>query len=401
MTKQSEIILGIDFGTSYSSAAALIDGTIQWVVDRGDSMIPSIVHYPRRGPPEVGLTARARLPTAPHATVQSIKRILGRRLEDREVRLLDAGVGYRIDAGPKGLAVLRIGQQPYACEQVVGAILSYLRELAERRFGRRISKAVIAVPAEAKPSFVSALRRAAKVAHLELLQVIPEPIAGALSLGMHGVSCNRRIAVCDFGGGTFDATLIEQQGLQFTPLACHGNSTLGGDDFDLIMANEVASAIHRRCGYTIQNDVVKWQQLRMRCESVKRILSREHEARLAMSDAYVDKGAMQNIDLLLDRKWVERRWKPLITKMHGVLARLLDSANCQAQDIDEVVLIGGTSLIPMVQKGITEFFRRDSVAMNDYANIAVAYGAALQTAGHLAVATQLPSLKMSRTPYAS
>lgn len=399
VASNSEIILGIDFGTSYSSAAALIGGKVQWVLDRGDSMIPTIVHYPRKGSPLVGFQARSMLPAAPYTTVQSIKRILGRKMDDREVRLLDAGVGYRIEAGRNGFAVLNIGRQPYACEQVAASVLGYLRELAEKRFGTRIGQAVIAVPAEASPSYISSLRKAAKLAHLKLVQVIPEPIAGALSLGMHGVACDRRIAVCDFGGGTFDATLIEQEGLQFTPVACHGNSSLGGDDFDIIMANEVASAIHRRCGASIQNDVARWQELLMRCESVKRILSREAQARLMMNDAYVEQGKMQNIDLLMDRKWIEQRWKPLIQKMQAVLMRLLDSSNWEPEDVDEVVLIGGTSLIPMVKSGIADFFEREVVATNEFANVAVAYGATLQTAGHLTVATQLPSLVMSNSAH--
>ncbi|MBL4632752.1 MAG: Hsp70 family protein [Kofleriaceae bacterium] len=396
MAKNAEIILGIDFGTSYSSAAALINQKIEWVLDRGDSMIPSIVHYPKRGPAIVGVQARSIMPSAPHTTVHSIKRILGKPFDDREVRLLDAGVGYRIEAGQNGLAVLNINRQRFACEQVAATILTYLRELAERRFGRRIGQAVIAVPAEASPAFLLSLRQAAKLAHLKLVQVIPEPIAGALSLGMHGKSCNRRIAVCDFGGGTFDATLIEQQGLEFIPVACHGNSSLGGNDFDLIMAEEIASAIHRRCGYSIQKDIARWQELLIRCESAKRILSREQQARLGMSDAYIEHGKLVNIDLLLDREWVERRWQPLIDKMQAVLARLLDTSNWNPDEIDEVVLIGGTSLIPMVKRAVTEFFQRQSISVNAFANVAVAYGATLQTAGHLTIATQLPSLVLSR-----
>lgn len=396
MSKRSaEIILGIDFGTSYSSAAAIIDGEIQWVLDRGDAMIPSVVHLPRTGAPLVGVEAQVRLATHPNTTIQSIKRILGRRLEDRDVRLLDAGVGYQIIAGPRGKAALKIGGQTYACEQIAAAILTYLRDIAERRFGGRIRKVIIAVPAESSPSFLSALKRAARVAHLELLQVIPEPIAGALSLGLHGNACNRRIAVCDFGGGTFDATLIEQEGLQFTPIACHGNTLLGGDDFDEILAEEVASSVQRRCGFNMRNDVVRWHHLRMRCESAKRILSREEEATLRMSDAYIEQGQQRDIDLLLDRNWAETKWKPLIVQMNAVLARLLETSQWLPSDVQEVVLIGGTSLIPMVRKNIADFFEREEVTSNEFANVAVAYGATLQTAGHLAISTELPSLTLA------
>ncbi|MCP4443914.1 MAG: Hsp70 family protein [Myxococcales bacterium] len=394
-SRDAEIILGIDFGTSYSSAAALINGEIQWVLDRGDAMIPSVVHLPAKGTPEVGMTAHMRLATHPNTTVQSVKRLLGRRLEDREVRLLDAGVGYQIVPGPRRMAALKIGGQTYACEQVASSVLSYLRDLAEKRFGRRIRKVIIAVPADSEPSYVSALRRAARISHLELLQVIPEPIAGALSLGLHGAPCDRRVAVCDFGGGTFDATLIEQKGVQFTPFACHGDTLLGGDDFDEILAEEVANSVQRRCGFNMRNDVVRWHHLRMRCESAKRILSSEEEAYLRMPAAYVEQGQQRNIDLLLDRKWVEAKWQPLIERMRNVLARLLCSSRWAPSEVEEVILIGGTSLIPMVRRNIAEFFEREQVTSNDYANVAVAYGATLQTAGHLAISTQLPSLTVA------
>ncbi len=389
---RSEIILGIDFGTSYSSAAALIDGEVQWVLDRGDPMVPSVVHMPPKGPPLVGVAAQMRLATNPNRTIQSIKRILGRKYDDRDVRLLDAGVGYQVVSGARGMAALRIGGQVFACEQIVGSILSYLRDLAERRFGGRIRKVIIAVPAESDPAFVSALRRAARVAQLELLQVIPEPIAGALSLGLHGQPCDRRIAVCDFGGGTFDATLIEQKGLHFTSVACRGNSLLGGDDFDHVVAEEIASSVERRCGFNMRNDVVRWHTLRMRCESAKRILSSEEEAHLTMPDAYIEQGQQRNIDLLLDRKWAEGKWASLMEEMRQVLANLMQASGWATSDVQEVVLIGGTSLIPMVRRSIAEFFERPQVVSNEFANVAVAYGATLQTAGYLGQATELPQL---------
>jgi molecular chaperone DnaK len=390
-------VLGIDFGTSYSSAAALINGEIEWVLDRGDAMIPTVVHLPAKGNLIVGVEAQARLATHPARTVRSIKRILGRRFDDREVRLLDAGVGYRISSGSRGQAILNIAGQEFACEQIAAAVLAYLRDLAEKRFGGRIRKVVIAVPAEAGPRYVTALRKAARLAHLELLQAIPEPIAGALALGMHGVSCERRIAVCDFGGGTFDATLIQQEKLHFSSVACHGDSHLGGDDLDDVIANGIVDAVQRRGGSDMRRDVVRWQDLRMRCESAKRMLSRENDARLCMTDAYIEAGKHRNIDLLLDRNWVEARWRPLMGQLRAVCTRLLETSSWTPADIDEVVLIGGSCLVPLVQKTLAMTFDRNQVVVNDVANLAVACGATLQTAGHLAVSTQLPRLSVTKS----
>lgn len=399
---KNDIVLGIDFGTSYSSAAILRDDQVHWVLDRGDPMVPSVVHVPSVGPPVVGIAAQVRLATSSADTIRSIKRLLGRKFDDREVRLVDAGVGYRIESGPRGRAMLNISGQQVTCEQVAAYVLTYLRDLAELRFGSRITKTVIAVPAAATPGFVSALRRAARIAHLQLLDVIPEPIAGALSLGMHEAPQDRRIVVCDFGGGTFDATLVEQHGLHFVPLACCGDSELGGDDFDGILAAAVATAVHKRSGFDLRRDVVRWHDLLMRCESAKRIMSRETEARLSMTDAFVEEGKHQDIDLLLDRAWAEAHWKPLIDRTKLVLARLMTNSGFAIQHVDDVILIGGTSLVPLVREGIAEFFEREEVLVNDQANVAVAYGATLQTAGHLAVSTQVPCLRTTqKTPIAS
>ncbi len=392
MSNSSEIILGIDFGTTYASAGALVHGKVQLVLDRGETTIPTVVHFPPRGAPIVGAAAQSKLISSPATTVSSIKRILGLSFARPEVRLLDANVGYQIMPGPDAKTILKIGRDVYACEQIVAYILAHIRELAEKRFGARVQKAIIAMPVEASPEFERALRSAARIAHLEILQVIPEAIAGGLSLGLGNAPCDRRIAVCDFGGGTFDATLIEQAGLYFTPIACHGDSQLGGNDFDEILVNEIISSVYQRSGFDMRNNVVRLGELSARCESAKRVLSQAMSIRLAMKDAYIENHQFRSIDVVLQRSWAESKWQPLIALMVDVLSRLLEVAGWTASDPDEVVLIGGTSLVPAVRKSIAEFFGRREVTTSDLATVAVAYGATLQTAAHAGISGSLPSL---------
>ena len=151
----------------------------------------------------------------------------------------------------------------------------------------------------------------------------------------------------------------------------------------------------------MQKDIVRWHTLKLRSESVKRILSREEVARLTMSDAYVEQGHSQNIDLNIDRNWIEPRWAPLLRRSKKVLTRLMDSSGWSPTDIHDVVLIGGTSHIPLVRRVFAHFFEKEDVECNQFAHVAVAYGATLQTAGHMAVSTQLPSLTVSKASAAS
>ncbi|HWM87745.1 MAG TPA: Hsp70 family protein [Kofleriaceae bacterium] len=388
-----ELILGLDFGTSYSSAGVLLDGKVDLVRDDGETATPSVVHMPpRRGEPVIGTKAVARLASDPGTTVTSIKRLLGRSFEDPVVRRTQQWAAYKLKRSPQGRVLVELGGADYACEQIAGWIMARLRTLAETRFGARIQRAVVATPVAASGDYVTALKTAARLAGLDIIQTIPEPIAAALAVGMHIEPAERRLVVCDFGGGTFDVTLMAQDALSFRPLAIDGDEFLGGDDFDEVLAAAIGGVIYQKASYDINRDVVRAQQLRHRCESVKRLLSTRNEAPLLMRDAYLASGRSCDLNSVVERSWIEPRWEPLVDRAVQVTQRLLDRGGCTAEQITHVVLVGGGTLMPLVRRRIAEMFPAAQQVTGDYAQVAIAAGAVLQTAAHLATTAQVPRL---------
>jgi molecular chaperone DnaK (HSP70) len=213
-----ELVLGIDLGTSYSSAGVLVQGGVEMVVDDGDMSIPSVVHIASRGDMVVGNRALPYTLSAPDTTITSVKRLLGIEPIASELKRVAAGVPYHL-ALFKDRLVITAHQREYTCEQVAAAILRRLVELAERRFGGGVRRAVVTIPAGVSRTYVASLQLAAGLAHLDIVQVAAEPIAGVLALGLHNRSAKRRLVVCDFGGGTFDVSCVAQDELRFEPVA--------------------------------------------------------------------------------------------------------------------------------------------------------------------------------------
>ncbi len=379
MPPGQELVLGIDFGTSFSSAAVFHEGRIRAILDNGEAQIPTVVHIPVRGEPIVGAEAIRLGMAEPADTIASIKRILGRRIDDPIVKALDASVGYRIVEGPGKSILLKIRGRDYAPAQIAAMVLTQLRTLAERRYGDRIKGAVIAVPADSPPDYMSALGKAAQLAKLEIKGFVPEPIAGALAFGIGAEPANRRIAVCDFGGGTFDVSLVEQQGLRFHALGVGADHFLGGDDFDIAMADAVSGAVFKATRADMRRDSVRWAELIRRCESCKRQLSSAAEAPLQMRDAYVVGREKQDINMRVGRDYMEPRWMPLVERCLQTTQEVLAQAGSEVALIEQVVLIGGTTLIPLVRRKIGELFGRTPMS-SDTAHMAVVTGATVVAA---------------------
>lgn len=377
-----EIVLGVDFGTSYTSAGAMIDGQVHLVIDSGEAMIPSVVYLPERGAPEVGGRAVPHLMSEPHTTITSIKRLMGTRRDDEAVRRLGPTVPYRLGYTPDGHLVLKARNQDWAPEQIAGYVLTKVRALAEQRFGATIRKIVATVSAVATPAYQQALRKAARLAHVDVVEMVAEPIAGALAVGLHTQPEHRRIAVCDFGGGTFDVTLVEQRGRKFAIVATGGDPFLGGDDLDQAMVNALAGLIYRRSRFDLMRDVVRRASLTLRCESVKRALTTTAEARLQMREAYIEGGEGRDLGLIIERTWVEPLWDPLFARAIAEVQSVLAMASWQAGDVDEVALIGGTSLVPRFQEHVQRLFPRLRIAAAPSAHVAVATGATLLASRH-------------------
>ncbi len=371
-----EVVLGIDFGTSYSSAAAMVDGQVQPAMDGGDAQIPTVVHVPARGDLVVGKDAVRHILGDPTTTVVSVKRLLGRRADDPAIRALGAGVRFPIRSGPGGGVVVRVRDVDWAPAQLAAGVLARLRSLAERRFGGTVRKAVLALPVIVAPDYQAHLAKAAAMAGLEVIRWVPEPVAGMLAHGLHAEPSQRNVVVCDFGGGTFDATLVRQSGKTFTPVASGGDPFLGGDDFDAALAEEVAGYVYRATKVDLHRDFCKWTELVWRCESVKRQLSSAAEARLRMKDAAALQGRAHDIDLVLERDRVAPRWAPLVERSIGVLQALLAKTGWQRDAVGEVVLVGGTTLIPLVRQAFAGMFPDARMVTTQWANLAVVAGAA-------------------------
>lgn len=386
-----DVILGIDFGTSCTSAGALVGDRVELIHDNGDVVIPSVVYIPDRGPFEIGRRALLRMLKEPTGVVRSIKRVLGMAPGSPLIRHFAASAAFRVDTtGDRVMFKLRSAQ--YAPEQIAAAILTRVRELAETRFGGRVTKAVITASVAAPPGYRDALIRSARIAHLDVLEVVPEPIAGALAVGMHADVAERKLLVCDFGGGTLDVSALIQSGLRFTPVATSGDSFLGGDDLDAEIAEALAGLIVSRTHYDIHKDAVRWSELLFRCEMAKRQLTVDASVPFAMRDAYVEHGRSHNLDFVLERAWVEARWVPLFGRVVSTIEEALTRAGWRPADVDQVALIGGSALVPMFHRTVSSVFPQQDVLLAPRADVAVALGAVLLTARFGAERRSVPVL---------
>jgi molecular chaperone DnaK (HSP70) len=386
----TELVLAVDFGTSCTSAGVLVGDRVELVQDGGDDVIPSVVYAPPRAPYEVGRRALMRVLSEPSNVVRSVKRVLGVHPGEQAARVYAGRAPFAIDTTAGRLA-LRLACGVHAPEQIVGILLDYVRRLAELRFGGRISRALITTSAVPPAGYHDALARAARIAHLDIAATAPEPIAAALGVGLHAQVADRRIVICDLGGGTFDASALVQRGLRFTAIAAHGDAALGGDDLDAALAEAVAADVMRKTAYDLHKDVVRWNELVLRCESAKRRLSSHADAAIAMKDAYVTAGGRRDLAVTVDRVWAETCWQPLFQRAQTTVYELLARARWQPGEVDAVALVGGSAQVPMFARAIDELFP-GKVAIAPRADVAVAVGAALLTARFAAVARPVPVL---------
>jgi len=378
---ESEVILGIDLGTSYSTAAAVVGGKVAFALDsRGEACIPSVVHFPKSGPPLVGADADRMRSTDPENTVFGIKRLVGRGADSPAARLLDACSAFKIKGTPRGEAAVLIRGAERSASEVASLILRHLRELAEARFRRRIGKAVLSVPVTATPEVREAMVRCGRMAGLEVLRVVDEPCAGALSRGpAAGPPEGKPQLVYDFGGGTFDATVIERAEGALRVLSSGGDDCLGGDDLDLAFARWIGNAVHKAHQKDVTRDVVLWDRIQRTCERVKRALSSATEARFHVPDAFVGMGREQKIDYLVRREVVAMLWKDLVDRSLQAAVDTVKEARLEDGSLGSVLLIGGTSFVPQVRTAVAQVFQLPCTIEDD-PQTAVARGAALLAA---------------------
>jgi molecular chaperone DnaK len=367
--------VGIDFGTSVTRVAVhTADGVRLIEDDAGRTMMPSIIAYPDEGGCVVGWAAREYLVNEPQRTIASAKRLLGRTADHHEIQGLLASAAFRTETGPGGQVILLIGGQPLAVPQVCAAIIREATQIAEKRLGARVRKAVFSMPVTFAAEQQAALRRAAMLAGVEVVALIEEPVAGAIRYGF-GRGANELVAVYDFGGGTFDFTLLDVSQDVFRVLASRGDAWLGGDDFDLALAQWAADQFWRQTKVELRQRVVEWQRLLLAAEAAKLRLTEAEATVIEVPQIY------RHFDLRIpvDRGVLKELCQELVDRSLAVCWEALQAAGLEPRDVGQVVLTGGTTHVPLVRQSISELFERElqPVVAPD---VAVVEGAGVQAA---------------------
>jgi len=364
------LVLGIDLGTTNSLAAVKTGKGARVLRDReGRALIPSIVHFPPGGgEPIVGQAARDQLLTHPERTVYSIKRLLGRA--GREVTDEAQRLPYSVRQGDRGLARIVVDDQEWAPEQLSAWILAEVRTTAEAALGEAVDGAVITVPAYFDDAQRQATRDAAELAGLRCLRIINEPTAASLAYGIDG-SRDGTVLVYDLGGGTFDVSILKIQDGVFQVLSTHGDTHLGGDDFDRRLADRILAILEEKTGRAQELTPHMLQAVRSGAEALKIQLSEHDHAQLAIE---VDG---ETVELAVTREEFDQLIAPLVEQTIDCCRAALADAALKFEDIDDVVLVGGSTRVPLVRETLRAAVGQE-LATNIDPDLAVALGAAIQ-----------------------
>ena len=381
-----ELAVGIDLGTSYSTVAAVVDGRPQVLADAdGCEVQPSVVAFVPDGSALVGNPAREQLAIDPYNTIYSAKRLIGRRMDDPDARIAINSLPYTVVAGPNDHPIIRVRGERVSIPEVSAYVLRMMKKIAETQLGRPVDKAVITVPANFNDAQRESTRIAGRIAGLDVIRIINEPTAAALAYG-YGRGLNRLVAIYDFGGGTFDFTLLEVRGLIFRVISTAGDMFLGGDDFDEALATAVSNSFWKQTGIELRKDVVEWQRVLLACEASKRVLSSSSDAELHVGQVAHTREGVLDLSATINRDLFNSLCFDLVRRSFAVCERALSDAKIRPEDIDDVIMVGGTTYIPLVRASVEQFFARRP--RNEVsAATAVALGAAIQAYSLMAAPT--------------
>ncbi|MBY6192265.1 molecular chaperone DnaK [Marinobacter hydrocarbonoclasticus] len=377
-------IIGIDLGTT-NSCVAIMDGDKVKVIENaeGDRTTPSIIAYTEDNETLVGQSAKRQAVTNPHNTLYAIKRLIGRRFEDDVVQKDIKMVPYKIAKADNGDAWVEVKGQKMAPPQVSAEVLKKMKKTAEDYLGEKVTEAVITVPAYFNDSQRQATKDAGKIAGLEVKRIINEPTAAALAYGLDKKSGDRTVAVYDLGGGTFDLSIIEIADVdgehQFEVLATNGDTFLGGEDFDLKVIEYLADQFKKDSGIDLRGDSLAMQRLKEAGEKAKIELSSSQQTDVNLPYITADASGPKHMNVKLTRAKLESLVEDLVQRSLEPCKVALQDAGMKASEIDEVILVGGQTRMPLVQEKVKEFFGKE--ARKDVnPDEAVAMGAAIQAA---------------------
>jgi molecular chaperone DnaK len=350
-------VIGIDLGTT-NSCVAVIEGGEPAVIanSEGGRTTPSVVAFTDSGEQLVGVTAKRQAITNPKRTVFSIKRFMGRRYS--EVPSEVTKVPYPVKADGSGNAVVDIEAKTYAPAEISARILQKMKRTAEDYLGHEVKQAVITVPAYFNDGQRQATKDAGAIAGLEVLRIINEPTAAALAYGLDKKK-DEKIAVYDLGGGTFDISILELGDGVFEVKATNGDTHLGGDDLDQVIIDFIADEFKKQNGIDLRSDPMALQRLKDASERAKCELSSTVETSIDIPFITADSSGPKHLNMKLSRAKLEQLITPLVERTKGPCLNALRDAGYSPSDIDEVILVGGSTRIPLVQKVVKELFDKE------------------------------------------
>jgi molecular chaperone DnaK len=350
-------IIGIDLGTT-NSVVSVMEGKEPKVIvnEEGARLTPSVVAWDDKGEILVGQIAKRQAVTNPENTVYSSKRFIGRRFE--EVEKETSRVPYKVVKGKNGDAWIEARGKQMAPPEVSAKILMKLKKAAEDYLGEKVSEAVITVPAYFNDAQRQATKDAGKIAGLEVRRIINEPTAAALAYGLDKKK-NEVIAVYDFGGGTFDISILEVGDNVVQVISTNGDTHLGGDDVDHLVMEWLAGEFRKDTGIDVSKDKMVIQRLKDAAEQAKIELSTKQESTINLPFLTADASGPKHLSKQLTRAKLEQMIRPLVERSMEPVRRALDDAKKKAGDIDEVVLVGGSTRIPLVQETVQKFFGKE------------------------------------------
>jgi molecular chaperone DnaK len=379
-----EKIIGIDLGTT-NSVVAVMEGTEVKVIPNaeGSRLTPSVVAFNDKNETIVGEPARRQAVTNPQRTVSSVKRFMGRRHE--EVESEEKMVPYKIVGAKNEYVKVGIGDQQYTPQEISAKVLRKLKEAAESYLGHRVSKAVITVPAYFNDAQRQATKDAGQIAGLEVARIINEPTAAALAYGLDK-SKDHKIVVFDLGGGTFDVSVMEvalsgedSSSKVFEVISTSGDTHLGGDDFDQSLVNYVAAQFQKDNGIDLRKEPMSLQRLQEACEKAKKELSSVPQTDLNLPFITADATGPKHLQMTITRSKFEELADELMERCRKPVMQALADAKLKPSDIDEVVLVGGSTRVPKVRQIVKEIFGKEPHQGVNPDEV-VAVGAAIQGA---------------------
>ena len=371
-------IVGIDLGTTYTAIGVATDAGAAVLPARdGSYALPSVVSFPRGGAPLVGTAARERLATDPSRTIASPKRLLGRKLADREVQSFVGAAPFRTEAGTDGTPLVDVDGERWAMAQVCALVLREARAIAEQHLRTKVERAVLSVPVGFDATRIRALETAARLAGLEPVSLITEPDAAALA-HRHQPGFGGLIGIYDFGGGTFDFSVVDVSRERFAVVGAAGDAWLGGDDVDAVIADAAANQFWRQHRVDLRKQAVEWQRLRFAAEAAKRALSRRESTELVAPEVLRTAQGMIDLRVTLDRPTLARAATAIIRRTLDICEQALARAGVRAQALQAVALCGGSSQMPAVRAAVERHFGTRIIAVHD--DQAVCLGAALHAA---------------------